>query len=1012
MSPRPRRFSPLALAVTVALGLTPALALGPTPAQAAPVTAPASPSAPTTPVVPAQRDPLPTPAVEAPTPDVLGVDIDATGLDEQAQQRTQTPFGTAPTVGEDAALGRQVASYDGATRYDFADGFEKTAKALTLECTVRFDDGLSDGDDESRGNFCGAKEGGGYSLTVYGSTLKMMVNVDGKYYGAGVPIEQGVWYHATGVWDGKSVSLYLDGTKVAETPTSGSAISAPPKTAAHQFFLGADTNGSGNPQFHGTVSLAGAGIYSRALSGEEITARYASTFAGRAEDQASFTLTSPAPGSRLTAPTTLEGTLEHEELLARPLAYTLDGEPVSLGDEVGPGLAAGEHTLAWTGLDQFGEDVSGQETFTSTSIPTAGGTEQSSGRGSAQLTARSTSPTGEDLRTTFLAGEISSATGTRQGVIEAADVAEDGSVAGDVTLQDGKKTGEKLAPGDGKDLDSPVTAKVPALRTEIPFTEAGQQVAWSGQVDPARSVSLLLLNPETGRYEVADTARGSSEGDTELLASATAAQGTGGTLRALVIGTDPFADDLDEPVKDGFEDPDDYDFSLMHITDTQYLSQGATQKATAAEREEWASAYEDSYRWVAEHGEEHKLAYVAHTGDIIEDWNTGATDRGKAEEEMQFASDTQKILEDTGVPHSVLPGNHDNLGGGDTGTDSLYNQYFGAERYEALAQQDSWKEAGAEYHPWKEGDNDNSYTLFSAGGQDFIALSLGYIVTDEEAAWASDVLDQYAGRDAILLTHAYNKPSSEPDGRGGTFSQDGQIIREQILEKHPNVALVLSGHEHGVSIGVRTDVGEAGNDVVELLADYQFYEVGSDQLGLTEEGGYGKDTGLRFGAAFFRLLQFDLDRGEVSVDTYSPYMDEFGATEYDTKDRYDGREDDFRLPVQFQGRTTAFTTDALVGITPTDEVIGEVTHASGEDASVTWKGLKNKKVYGWFAVSRDAAEVPGDEEAVGEEARSLALDPTKDGGIVQVSAFTAFKKPLKDKASGVTSSEEGSTTAE
>ena len=998
MSHRPRRFAPLALAATVAPRLTPALALGPLPtaAHAAPVTAPAAPAA------PAERDPLPSPTVEAPTPDVLAIDVDATGLDEQAQQRTQTPFGTAPRIAEDPALGRQVAAYDGtgASRYDFADGFEKTADALTLECTVRFDDGLVAGStDEARGNFCGAKEAGGFSLTAYGDTLKMMVNIDGTYFGAGVPIEEGVWYHATGTWDGKTVALYLDGEKVAETPTTGSHLKPPTKEAAHQFFLGADTNSAGDPQFHGTAAVANAGIYSRALTPEEITARYASVFADRTEDEASFTLTSPEPGSRLTAPTTLEGTLTHEELLGAPLTYTLDGEEVALGDEIGPGLAAGEHTLAWTGRDALGQDVSREATFTSATIPAAGGTDQASGSGTAQLTARATSPTGEDLRTTFLAGEISSARGTQQGVIDPADVADDGSVAADVTLQDPKKSGDELAPGDGKDVDAPVTAKVPALRTDIPFTEAGQQVSWTGQVDPARAVSLLLLNAETGRYEVVDTARGSSEGETSLLAPATAAHGAGGTVKALVIGTDPFADDLDEPVKDGFEDPDDYDFSLMHITDTQYLSQGATQKATAAEREEWASAYQDSYRWVAEHGQEHKLAYVAHTGDIIEDWNTGATNRGKAEQEMQFASETQEFLEDTGVPHSVLPGNHDNLGGEDTGTDSLYNQYFGAERYEALSQQQSWKDAGAEYHSWKPGDNDNSYTLFTAGGQDFIALSLGYVVTEEETAWASDVLDQYAGRDAILLTHAYNKPSSAPDGRDATFSRDGQLIREEVLEKHPNVALVLSGHEHGVSIGVRTDVGQKGNDVVELLADYQFYEVGSDQLGLTEEGGYGTDTGLRFGAAFFRLLQFDLDRGEVSVDTYSPYMDEFGATEYDKKSRYDGHEDDFRLPVQFQGRTTTFTTDSLVGITPTDEVIGEVTHASGEPATVTWKDLRNKKVYGWFAVSRDEAEVSGSEEARSEAARSLALDPAADGGIVQVSAFTALKKPLKDEAS-------------
>ena len=153
-----------------------------------------------------------------------------------------------------------------------------------------------------------------------------------------------------------------------------------------------------------------------------------------------------------------------------------------------------------------------------------------------------------------------------------------------------------------------------------------------------------------------DAARGSSDAATELSAPAAAEHGTSGTVHALVLGTDPFADDLDEPVRDGFEDPDSYDFSLLHLTDTQYLSEGATERPSAEEREDWADAYQDSYRWVAEHGEEHKLAYVAHTGDIIENWNTNDEDRAKATEEFEFASRTQEILEDTGVVHSVLPG--------------------------------------------------------------------------------------------------------------------------------------------------------------------------------------------------------------------------------------------------------------------------------------------------------------------------------------------------------------------
>lgn len=169
-----------------------------------------------------------------------------------------------------------------------------------------------------------------------------------------------------------------------------------------------------------------------------------------------------------------------------------------------------------------------------------------------------------------------------------------------------------------------------------------------------------------------------------------------------------------------------------------------------AERSQWAEAYRDSYQWLADNAATRKIAFVAHTGDIIENWNGGASDEARARKQLEFASQTQKLLEDTGVLHAILPGNDDNLAGGDVGEASVYNDYFGPERYQALAASESWKAAGAQYHPWKEGDNQNSYNLFSAGGQDFVTVNLGYDVTPEEAQWASSVLKQYSTRNAII----------------------------------------------------------------------------------------------------------------------------------------------------------------------------------------------------------------------------------------------------------------------
>src|SRR5699024_5222464 len=81
-------------------------------------------------------------------------------------------------------------------------------------------------------------------------------------------------------------------------------------------------------------------------------------------------------------------------------------------------------------------------------------------------------------------------------------------------------------------------------------------------------------------------------------------------------------------------------------------------------------------------------------------------------------------------------------------------------------------EAQASYTPWRADDNENHYDLFTAGGLDFIAVHLGYDVTQEELEWASEVLDEYSDRNAMVMTHAHRRPSTEPDGRGAAFSHD------------------------------------------------------------------------------------------------------------------------------------------------------------------------------------------------------------------------------------------------
>ncbi|MGO1885506.1 MAG: S-layer homology domain-containing protein, partial [Citricoccus sp.] len=627
------------------------------------------------------------------------------------------------------------------------------------------------------------------------------------------------------------------------------------------------------------------------------------------------------------------------------------------------------------GKTVFGLPISETVAFTSGSIPVGGGTDTGQGSGKVTLSARAVNPDGGDVTTTFHAGQAAVAEGGVQGLVEQTP-----------TTLEFDYTEEAALDGAGDSL-SAEPGQIAFQRFDVPVGEASedQSVRWAGTVDPARQVNLRVWNHGDESWDELASGRGLNESELVLNGELEADHlDEAGQASVLVTGEDPFADDLANEVRDGFEDPSDFDFSLAHLTDTQYIAEGATEDAYSEEQKAvWGQAYTDINQWIVDNAEEMKIEYVAHTGDIIENWHT-STPRADEEayrevavEEFEFASEAQKILDDAEIVNGVTPGNHDNRSGAEVGPDNLYNDYFMPERYEALEQTDGWKERNASYTPWQEGDNENHYDLFTAGGLDFIAVYLGYDVTDEEIEWASGVLDEYKDRNAMIMTHAQRKPSTSPDGRGATFSHDGAKIDEGLLQKHSNVFLALSGHEHGVSIDVRKDVGMEGNNTVELLADYQFYEVSAEELGLTGVDGRSATDMLRFGASFFRMLQFDVDNAEMAVDTYSPMLDNFGATEYDDRSRYNGTEDDTRLPIQLETRKTSFTTNQVMVTTPTEQEIGEATVPSGWPASVEWSGLAEGETYAWYATSREAET--GDEIEAGQAGQMGVFTATAAG---------------------------------
>ncbi|GAA1848748.1 carbohydrate-binding protein [Asanoa iriomotensis] len=722
----------------------------------------------------------------------------------------------------------------------------------------------------------------------------------------------------------------------------------------------------------------------------------------------------PAQGQRLTATVALDVRVKDATGVAGTPTITLDGKPVKQGDQIGHGLPAGAHTLAVTATDTLGNTATREVTFSSASIPDVPTALSSVVEGvngpTATLSAKVPGADGTPLTATFTKADVVTPTAGYQGVAASVPTTLD-------TQHEGTVDVASLRPLDGRTVDSASSRDVVFQRYDLALTDAQQAptLRWEGTIDPARVAALRVWDPAAKKWVVLTSSRGTAGKSTVLTAPLTAGYRDAGTVHVLVTGEDPFADDLSprdssaQNDKDRFEDPNSYDFALAHFTDTQYLSEGAaggtnddfdgraepSDVQVAEEQAVFAAAYRKTTQWIADNMAGRKIAYTAHTGDVIENDYYDPLAKNpdgsllrpgldaQVTREFERASEYQKVLDDKGVVNQVIAGNHDNQLGAETGPNSRFSRTFGANRYYGVA--DAWP-AGTEYHAWDEvtnadgtvtpgKDNQNNYVLFSAGGLDFVAVGLSYGVTPEEARWADSIFKRYKDRNGILLSHDYLRPSTNPDGRDAAFSApDGSPLYKLVVEANPNVFLVLAGHEHGVGTNVKSKVGvTVTHDVVELLADYQFYTVSAGELwpervdaaGNIDLNGDGtvdrKATDrLQFGASFLRLLQFDVDRAEMSIDTYSPLLDNFGATEYDIRadgsqprPRYNGAEDNLKLPVDLTTRKTSFTTDSLAAYVPSG-VIGSDEITANGTASVRWSGLLPATSYAWVVEARSA----------------------------------------------------------
>ena len=248
-------------------------------------------------------------------------------------------------------------------------------------------------------------------------------------------------------------------------------------------------------------------------------------------------------------------------------------------------------------------------------------------------------------------------------------------------------------------------------------------------------------------------------------------------------------------------------------------------------------------QWIVDNRQANNIVFATHLGDLVQNFGNG--NNGV---EWTRADAAMSIL-DAGAPalsYGAVLGNHDHdvdsfpsNPPGSTADD--YVQYFGSSRY-----------AGKSWYGGASSDEFNHYQRFTAGGRDFLNISLEWIPRPSSITWAQQILDANPNTPTIISTHEYTDPgrfASLPGQRTGV----GDDIFNSLVNDNSQVFLTLSGHWFGEASQIVTNA--AGDEVIEMVANYQN----------RANGGNG----------WLRLLEFDEDNDQINVMTYSPTLDQF-----------------------------------------------------------------------------------------------------------------------------------------
>jgi calcineurin-like phosphoesterase family protein/Big-like domain-containing protein len=280
-------------------------------------------------------------------------------------------------------------------------------------------------------------------------------------------------------------------------------------------------------------------------------------------------------------------------------------------------------------------------------------------------------------------------------------------------------------------------------------------------------------------------------------------------------------------------------FTLMILPDTQYYTDQYGNNL---------DMFASQIRWLLEQKDASNVVFVLHEGDCTQ--NNTFTDWVNFRRYMR--------LLDGVVPYAMAVGNHDGLDRPVEDT-ALFNQFFPVSAYQNLPTFGGVFEAGK---------MDNCYHLFSAGGVDWLVLIIEFGPRDVVLDWANQVVANYPQRRVILVTHTHIYSDDTLHGSSATHfwtptsygrTNNAPEVWDKFLKKHANISFVFNGHVLNDGTGRLVGVGDHGNKVYQMLANYQMLPNGGNGL--------------------LRVVQFFPEQDKFTVRTYSPPLRRYFTTD-------------------------------------------------------------------------------------------------------------------------------------